>query len=626
MIGCDKLLPTSPRTCHEIMSSKTRGSGRHRITRLARSLSGRLVLALLTINLVLASLLVVFVLNTAAQNYKDRFVDQARSDAYWVKTLLETLPTLEQKQALLDDLILNPFRLSVQLFTTRGERLASAGSMPGSQDDHLHEDFRFGQHGDNIYWITLSHPESTDGPAYILSLAYDETPIVDDISMLYVHSLQLATLYLVLVTATVAGFSNYLARSLRKIRMAAHQIAMGNYEERFIPDNEASEIVDLASDLEHMRVELVSRGHRLAEQRRYLHTLLDHIGEGVVTFDEAGNVETCNPAALRLFTDSLRKPPDLTIHDWLPDLRIPASPAEPRFPEVQQSLGIREDGSFFTVELAISHMDLDGKQWYLLLIRDVSERVRIEEERRKNREELTHARRLSSLGEMAAGLAHELNQPLAAINLYIQGGLRRLGAYRDCPADIKAAMEHASMQAQRAGEIIRQIRGFVKKTPPRKVAIDINRLIEESLQLLEAELRLSRTTVSLELDGNLPELKVDRLQIQQVLINLLSNAMDAMDEVEENRKRITITTRLREDGEDISVSIADRGKGIPEDMENNVFTPFVSQRKSGLGLGLAISHTIIDEHGGQLGFSRRRSGGTVFTFTLPLNAIPDSDG
>ena len=585
-----------------------------RLIRGPRSLSGRMLLALLSAHLVLAPLLVIFVLNTAAQNYKDRFIDQARSDAQWIQSLLETLPSAVDRQALLDDLVLNVFRQSVQLFDTRNIRLAGASVSLDSPIDNLREDFEFGQHGDSLYWITLPLHNPEDNTLHIIKLAYDESPIAQDVTKLYNYSLQLAALYLALIIAATAGFSRYLSSSLNKLRTAAHHIATGHYEEQFPPHNGATEIVALSNDLEHMRKELVDRGQRLDEQSQYLRTLLDHIVEGVVTFNPQGIIETCNPAGLTLFTCSSRIPDKARITDWLPDLRIPVEPDAFHYPVAQPYLGQQQDGGFITVELTMSAVKHEDQYRYLALIRDISERKRIEAERRKQRDELTHARRLSSLGEMAAGLAHELNQPLAAINLYIQGALKRLEDYSTCPPDIKTAIEKASLQAQRAGDIISQIRTFVKKASPKLKETDINRLTGETVQLLEME--LASVKVDLDLDESLPVLTVDRLQIQQVLINLISNALDAMGTVPPEDKQLTIRTRCVDTT--ITIAVEDCGRGVSDEIADQLFTPFASDRDAGVGLGLAISRTISEEHNGTLDFHKRVGGGTVFTITLPV--------
>jgi len=589
------------------------------MARCIRSLPGRLLLTLLAIHLVLAPLLVIFVLQAAEQNYKDRFIDQARSDAQWVQTLLEAMPRDTNVQALLDDLVLNPFRQSVQLIDTRNIRLAGAGAFLDLATNELPEDFEFGQHDDELYWIALPLQKTSNGEKYTLRLAYDETPIANDIDKLYFRSIQLATSYLILVIAAVAIFGSYLSHALRQIGTAAHRIATGHIHDRFHPSSNATEIIDLSADLEHMRVELVTRGQLLEEQEQHLRTLHDHIAEGVVTFDFNGLVETANPAALAMFACPARLPKTLSITDWLPNLHMPpeADSSQP----ARQHAGQRLDGTFVTVELTISRMKHRGEHRYLALIRDISERKRVEDERKKNREELAHARRLSSLGEMAAGLAHELNQPLAAINLYIQGGLRRLGDQPDRYTDIRTALEKASRQAQRAGGIISQIRSFVKKAPARLEPTDINRLVRDVTHLVETETTATSTGIQLKLCDNQLTLMLDRLQIQQVLINLISNGIEAMNDVAPSNRVLTISTAR--DANDVVLTIEDRGCGVSDTIADTLFDPFVSGCDKGIGLGLAISRSIVEEHGGRLWYTDLPDGGSCFCFALPLT-IRDS--
>ena len=586
------------------------------IGRCVNSLSGRLLLSLLAAHLLLAPLLVIFVLNTAAQNNKDRFIDQARNDAQWVQTILETLSPDANRQMFLDDLVLNTFRQSIQLFDIHHRRLASAGTIPESSSTGLHEDFAFGQHNDSIYWIKLPLKAGIDNPAGTLLLGYDESPIADDISRLYIHSLQLGALYLILILAIVIAFSRYLDAALKQLSEAAHHIATGKYHEKFRLRNSATEIIALSDDLEHMRKELVTRGQQVGEQQQYLRTLLDHIAEGVVTFDFNGFIRTCNPTALNIFTNGAKPHDGLKITDWLPDFNLMRLPDGGDNPIARPYLGQCQDGKFITIELTLTQVEHRGRYEFLALIRDISEHKRLEEERRRHREDLAHARRLSSLGEMAAGLAHELNQPLAAINLYIQGSLRRLAAFPTCPPEIRASLENASKQAQRAGDIISQIRGFVKKAPAENLATDINRLIRETLLLVEAELTNAAVTVHLDLAKNLPPLTLDRLQIQQALINLVSNGIDAMETTPTEHKQLTIQTR--QTGPTVTIAIEDRGSGIPEALTDQLFTPFASGKATGMGLGLAISRSIAEEHGGQLNFTARAGGGSVFILTLPV--------
>lgn len=246
---------------------------------------------------------------------------------------------------------------------------------------------------------------------------------------------------------------------------------------------------------------------------------------------------------------------------------------------------------------------------------DISERKRIEDERKQHREELSHVHRLSSLGEMAAGLAHELNQPLAAINLYIQGCLKRLDEDPVQLDSIRAAMEAASLQAQRAGDIITQIRCFVRNAPLSCKFVDVNSLIRDTVHLFDTDPAMLKTRLKLELADNLPQRSIDRLRIEQVLINLISNANNAMADNSPATREITIQTRL--ENNIVSVCVADHGKGIPEDIADRIFEPFITHSDNGIGLGLSISKSIIEEHGGALSCQTRSSGGTLFCFTLP---------
>ncbi|HHH44093.1 MAG TPA: PAS domain S-box protein [Gammaproteobacteria bacterium] len=275
---------------------------------------------------------------------------------------------------------------------------------------------------------------------------------------------------------------------------------------------------------------------------------------------------------------------------------------------------VTRDGEIKWVSGNFMRVSQDGRPSIKGVLTDISESKRLEEERRKFHQELTHARRLSNLGEMAAGLAHELNQPLAAVNLYIQGCLQRLDAPPENPEQLRNAMQAAGQQAKRAGEIIKQIRNFVRKRPFSRLDTDINELIRDSLNLLDSEPGRQDIHFKPEFGERLPPVAVDRLQIQQVLINLISNAADAMEGVQQDR---LITLRTRFSAGNVVVEIEDRGRGIPEEIADQLFEPFVTGRKDGLGLGLAISRSIIEEHGGTLWYSSLSNGGSCFSFTLP---------
>ena len=602
-------------------AGRARVAGRSALPLPWRSLSGRLLLTLLGIHLVLAPLLLVGILDTAARNEQDRFVDQARSDAQWVKSLLETLPPDRDQQSVLRDLTLNTFRYSVELFDREGKRLAAAGITPAQPAARPREDFRFGQHGDTLYHISLPLYDDRGRLTHTVWLAYDETPILQNLRHLRLRSMELASLYLVLVGLAVWGFSRHLSRALGRLRHAAHRIATGRCDERFTPTGTSIEVQDLAHDLEHMRRKLVDGSRALAEQGIYLQALLDNIAEGVIILQPDGRIESANPAACRIFSCTPEEAQGLPIEAWLPGLNLPAptqaQEQEPERASSQTCLARCNDGEFITTEITLGRVEHRDEQRFLLLVRDISEQIRVNNERRLHRDELAHAKRLASLGEMAAGLAHELNQPLAAINLYMQGGIRRLEQARNCPPEIREAIEKASRQAQRAGDIIARIRSFVRKAPPRPQDTDINHLIHQTLELIETELDSAGIDVELELDQNLPIARVDRLQIQQILINLTSNALNAMEEVRAEDRQLRIQTR--HDNDIVCISVLDRGPGIHPEVAEQLFTPFASGRESGLGLGLAISHSIATEHNGRLEFLPRSGGGSIFMLSLPTS-------
>lgn len=249
------------------------------------------------------------------------------------------------------------------------------------------------------------------------------------------------------------------------------------------------------------------------------------------------------------------------------------------------------------------------------VLSDISESKRLLEERKLLSNELTHARRLSNLGEMAASLAHELNQPLAAINLYIQGCMKRMDETECNMQDIRDVMQLASKQAKRAGDIIKQMRSYVQKKPLDLEPTDINQLIKETLGLIQNDHIGEDIYFDLQLDSTIPSVQVDRLQIQQVLVNLITNAVDAMKE-KTGLKKVVIHSAYNDDK--ITVEVIDEGKGIPEDISDNLFEPFVTARKDGLGLGLAISRSIIEEHHGVVCYKGLETDGSCFCFTLPV--------
>lgn len=250
--------------------------------------------------------------------------------------------------------------------------------------------------------------------------------------------------------------------------------------------------------------------------------------------------------------------------------------------------------------------------------RDVTARRRAEAESREYLQELAHVGRMSAMGEMAAGLAHELNQPLCAIMTYSQAAGRLL----DRPErqdDLRRAIERTAANADRAGEIIRQMRSFVRKDEPELAAADINDIVTDVVELTAPEANQNEVRVEPDLAPGLPPVTVAAIQIHQVLVNLMRNAIEALSDTERGERQIILRTRQRPNGM-VEVSVDDNGPGIPYDVQQELFEPFVSTKQSGMGLGLSISRSIIEAHGGSMRVDSAPGRGTVFRFELPISA------
>ena len=252
-------------------------------------------------------------------------------------------------------------------------------------------------------------------------------------------------------------------------------------------------------------------------------------------------------------------------------------------------------------------------------VEDITRRIRLEEEARHNRERLAHLTRITTLGEMAAGIAHEINQPLTAIASYSQACRRRLQAGDTNRNKLLDLLEKINDQALRAGEVIKGLRALVKKRESRQEVVDLNELIHSSVTLAKVDTRLLNCKIALELVEPSPAVIADAVQIQQIILNLIRNGIDAMETVPAHGRVISLRTALHDD-EQVEIAVADRGPGLSREIAEQLFNPFFTTKASGMGMGLAISRSIITSHGGRLWFSQNVPNGAIFHFTLPLNA------
>jgi two-component system sensor histidine kinase TtrS len=290
---------------------------------------------------------------------------------------------------------------------------------------------------------------------------------------------------------------------------------------------------------------------------------------------------------------------------------------QPRY--IREDLFWRKDGNNFPVEYACSPLKNGNGRIVgsVVVFRDIGERKKIEEASRQHQHDLEHMGRVNTMGEMAAGIAHEINQPLAAITSSAQASIRMMdaGLNEERTDKLGYALEMIAMQAQRGGNIIRQLREFVKKDVPVKTYLDINELVQKVVLLISPEALRVGVRIVTQLQANLPKVWVQDIQIQQVILNLATNAIEAMGDERVKQRRLTITTEQNQPGQ-VDVVVSDTGMGVSEEMQSELFKQFVTTKSQGMGLGLSISKGIIDAHDGNIFIEKSSQNGTVFRFTV----------
>jgi two-component system sensor kinase FixL len=274
------------------------------------------------------------------------------------------------------------------------------------------------------------------------------------------------------------------------------------------------------------------------------------------------------------------------------------------------------DGSTFPMELAVGEMKSGDRQFFTGFIRDLTERQKTEARLQELQSELVHISRLTAMGEMASTLAHELNQPLSAISNYLRGSRRLLESNSDeKSAMMRDALTKATDQAMRAGQIIRRLRDFVSRGESERRVESITKLIEEASALALVGVKDRGIRVQFHFDPDVDLVLADRVQIQQVLLNLIRNAIDAMEGAETRDLLIAVAPV---DNNFVKVSVADSGSGIVPEVAEQLFQPFITSKRHGMGVGLSISRTIVEAHGGQIWAEPNPGSGTIFNFTLAV--------
>jgi two-component system, LuxR family, sensor kinase FixL len=402
---------------------------------------------------------------------------------------------------------------------------------------------------------------------------------------------------------------------------------------------DASHIVDLAffgaaglglawlgQRLQRTQAEAVKQTGELVAREAHLQSILDTIPEGMVVIDERGVIQSFSLAAERLFgypavetigrnVKMLMPSPYREAHDSY--LSRYLLTGERRIIGVGRVVvGERKDGSTFPMELAVGEMRSSDKRFFTGFIRDLSERQKTEARLQELQSELVHVSRLTALGEMASTLAHELNQPLSAIANYVKGSRRLLSEYTDeRSAKISEAMERAAEQALRAGQIIRRLRDFVSRGESEKRVESVAKLVEEASALALVGAKEHGVRVRFVLDPKTDLVLADKVQVQQVLLNLIRNAVEAMIEIDTHERELTISTQEIDD-DMLQLNVVDTGPGFKEGAETQLFQPFFTTKRQGMGVGLSISRTIVESHGGRIWAEPNPGGGAAFHFTL----------
>jgi PAS domain S-box-containing protein len=280
----------------------------------------------------------------------------------------------------------------------------------------------------------------------------------------------------------------------------------------------------------------------------------------------------------------------------------------------------RKSGERFPARMYISPLvGDDGKQvgWMGSMI-DITEQRRAEELGRQTQERVQQTSRLIAMGEMASSIAHELNQPLAAIANYCSGAVARLSAGKAEPGEVLSAMKKASAQAERAGKIIRRVREFVNKREPNRAPVALADLVEDAIGFALLDARKAGVDIQVDVPAELPPVFVDRVMIEQVVLNLVKNGVEAMHPPCDGRA-LSVTARVN-GGDLVELAVADRGRGFPSEDAEKLFTPFYTTKPEGMGMGLSICRSIVEFHGGRLWAQPNPGGGSVFRVTLPVRA------
>lgn len=369
--------------------------------------------------------------------------------------------------------------------------------------------------------------------------------------------------------------------------------------------------------------ELRRSKHQLLEREAKLNSIFNASVEGIITVDMSDIIVSANAAVETIFGYKLEELIGYSINKLLQ-----SSPREITYwnlpntvkfiGQIQEIEGIHKNGSVVPLDLSIAEFSIDNAHYYTNIVRDVSLRKHREQRDKEHLDELAHVTRLGLMGEMASGIAHEVNQPLSAISSYTQVSLNLINTENPDLVKLTEILYKTQQQALRAGQIIHRMREFVKSHAKHRSTADINTLIHDAVGLCIAELKQNDIMLTFKLENNLPPVYVDQIQIEQVIINLIRNSVDALQTLPAKQQRqLAIHSRLTPNN-GIQVRVKDNGPGLGEEQQQKILTPFYTTKTNGMGMGLSISRSLIEAHEGSLHFNSQPWKGTTFYFTLPI--------
>jgi two-component system, LuxR family, sensor kinase FixL len=366
-----------------------------------------------------------------------------------------------------------------------------------------------------------------------------------------------------------------------------------------------------------------------------LRSILETVPDAMIIIDERGLIESLSTTAEKLFGYSAQEVAGKNVSLFMPSpnreqhdgyLQRYLATGERHIIGIGRIVvGQRKDGTTFPMHLTIGELRSADKHYFTGFIRDLTDQQVTENRLKELQSEVTHMSRFTALGEMASTLAHEINQPLTAINNYLKGCHRLLqGSTEPSAATLRDAVGKAAEQALRAGQIIRRLREFVARGDSERRVENLSKLVEDASTLALIGAKEAGVTVSFRLDPKADQVLADRIQVQQVLVNLIRNAIDVLAETP-GRRELAIGTKASNDAT-AEVSVADSGSGLAPEVAAHLFQPFVTTKQKGMGLGLSICRTIVEAHGGRIWVEPRPGGGTVFRFTLRLADTDEEAG